>query len=257
MGDFNINYLDRNDHKDEKHFINLLGFDLMISKPTRITETSSTLIDLAITTDKNKISSEIVIPLSLSDHDMIGIVRKRNYQRYEPKTIKCRNFTRYNPDLMNEDLRQADWNLVYDQNDPNKAWEIFKGITSNIFNRHAPLITKRIKGRPCPWLTSNVRAELNDRDAALRRWRRTKDEGDWNIYRRKKNRCTNRIRQARNNYHKELLSENQNNSKKFWSRQKTATEIKRQIKSRRKVTRQWYFGNKCQRQSQYVLQLFC
>ena len=119
--------------------------------------------------------------------------------------------------MMNEDLRQADWNLVYEQNDPNKAWEMFKVLTSNIFNRHAPLITKRINGRPCPWLTSNVRAELNDRDAAQRRWRRTKDEGDWNIYRRKKNRCTNRIRQARNNYYIELLTENQNNSKKFWN----------------------------------------
>ena len=72
-------------------------------------------------------------------------------------------------------------NYEWKTDDPNRAWKFFKAITSNILNRHAPLITKRIKGRPCPWLTSNVRAELNDRNAALRRFRSTKDDGDWNI----------------------------------------------------------------------------
>ena len=70
MGDFNINYLVRNDHKEQKQFLNLQGFDQLISKPTRITDTSTTLIDLTLTNDKSKISHETIIPLSLSDHEI-------------------------------------------------------------------------------------------------------------------------------------------------------------------------------------------
>ena len=118
---------------------------------------------------------------------------------------------------MNNDLQEADWNSVYQCNDVNRSWAYFKKILVETFNRHAPEMSKRIKGRPCPWLTQDIRRELNDRDNALRKARCTKSTDDWNIYRRKRNQCTNHVKQAKNNYHKELLTENQNNTKQFWN----------------------------------------
>ena len=48
----------------------------MITKPTRTTETSSTLIDLIITNRPENITNKDVFANSVADHDMIACSRK-------------------------------------------------------------------------------------------------------------------------------------------------------------------------------------
>ena len=83
-------------------------------------------------------------------------------------------------------------------------------------NRHAPIITKRVKGKHCPWLTTNIKSHMNERDKVLRKARKTKKDSDWSMYKRLKNRCNNLIKQAKSKYHNDLLIENKNNPNKFW-----------------------------------------
>jgi len=56
-GDMNINYLKRADHKDLKDIIDIAGFKQIIQCPTRVNETSSTLIDIILTNNEHKISN--------------------------------------------------------------------------------------------------------------------------------------------------------------------------------------------------------
>ncbi len=46
----------------------------MINKPTRVTLTSSTLLDVAITNDNNNIATHDVVPQVIADHDLIIII---------------------------------------------------------------------------------------------------------------------------------------------------------------------------------------
>ena len=85
------NYLPRN-------FNNLKQ---IIKQATRITHTSSTLIDLLM---KNRPSN-----ISLSNHDMIACNRKINANRFEPRIITCRNYANYNMDKMSEDRSKINW----------------------------------------------------------------------------------------------------------------------------------------------------
>jgi len=71
-GEMNINYLKRDDHKDLKDIIDIAGFKQIILCPTRVNETSSTLIDIILTNNEHKISNSEVFPVSLSDHDCVG-----------------------------------------------------------------------------------------------------------------------------------------------------------------------------------------
>ena len=91
LGDFNVNYKNLHENTEFKTTLTLNGFKQLIKKPTRITQTSSTLIDLILTNRPLTISKTDVIALSLSDHDMIACIRKVNFQKFAPKTIKCRN----------------------------------------------------------------------------------------------------------------------------------------------------------------------
>ena len=217
MGDMNIDYNKRKVNNDTKDIINSYGFKQIIKKPTRITSTSQTTIDVIFTTNKSNISHSDVIPTSISDHDMVGIVRKMNHVKYKPQTIKCRNYSNYDPSSLEKDLCDADWEPLYAMVNVNVAWSFFKEKLQNIYNNHAPLIEKRIKGRPCPWLTSNIKVLINDRDKVLRKARKTNREIDWSHYKSLRNRWTKNIRVAKSNYLKSLLNENANSPRKFWS----------------------------------------
>ena len=120
--------------------------------------------------------------------------------RFQHKTIYCRNFTRYNPDLLCADLRKEKWEHFYRIQDANSAWKYLYDVLLRLFNVHAPLIEKRVKGRPCPWLSADVKAKMNDRDKLLRKARKTNSELDWSKYKRSKNLCTNAVRSAKSKY---------------------------------------------------------
>ena len=92
-----------------------------------------------------------------------------------------------------------------------------RGVLINYFQNHAPIIKKRVKGSFCPWLTEEIKLNMNNRDKLLRKARKSKNDHDWKSYKRLKNTCTNSIRKARNDYHKDLLLEHSQDPKRFWS----------------------------------------
>ena len=88
MGDFNIDY-NVDNKKEFKLIINEFGFKQLVDKATRTTNISSTLIDLIITNFPDNISFVNVFQTSISDHDMVGCVRKVNHIKFPMQTVKC------------------------------------------------------------------------------------------------------------------------------------------------------------------------
>ena len=82
---------------------------------------------------------------------------------------------------------------------------------------YAPLITKKIKGRLCPWLSSEVKSEMNLRDQLLRKACRTNREIDWSSYKRQRNKVNSLVKKCASNYYKDLLQVKASSSDKFWS----------------------------------------
>ena len=221
MGDLNINYLKRDDHHGLKHIFNVQSLKQIVKKPTRVSNESSTMIDLIFTNNESTIAHVDVLPLCLSDHDCVGCVRKINHQKFPPRQITCRNYSRYNPNDFNNDLRSHDWSVMYHMSSVENAWKYFKEVFRNVMDNHAPIIQKRVKGKPCRWLSTEIKELMNRRDKALRKARKTNSETDSAEYKSLKNRCNNKIRVAKNRYQKDLLIENKNNPAKFWQTIKT------------------------------------
>jgi len=216
LGDMNVNFLDKSINKEFKTIVNNNGFKQLIKNPTRVTNTSSTLIDIILSNNEKNIQQTFTAALSLSDHYMICCVRKLNHSRSKPRTVICRNYRNYVPDALKQDLVSSDFEPLYGMNDVNCAWEYLKNILTTNFNKHAPIITKRVKGNLCPWLTPVIKRTMNNRDQMLRKFRKSKSNFDWDTYKRLRNTCTTLIRNARNEYHQNLLAENRNNPRAFW-----------------------------------------
>ena len=75
------NRLKSNDNVEIKRALLINGFTQVVTKPTRITIESSTLIDIIATAKPEFIKTVKVIATSTSDHVMVCCIRKINYQK--------------------------------------------------------------------------------------------------------------------------------------------------------------------------------
>ena len=137
-----------------------------------------------------------------------------------PRKICTQNFAHFDVTGYKEDLKNASWYQVYNITNPNTAWNKFKQILVSIIDKHAPLVEKQVRRRNCPWLTHEIKGNMNDRDYYLRKARRTGREMDWSTYRRLRNQCNRLIRHSKANYMRNTFAENRNNSKSFWKQVK-------------------------------------
>ena len=178
------------------------------------------------TTNASTISAHDVIPTSIADHDMVGYVCKINCIKFNSKTIQCRNYAKYDNVKMCKELKEIDWEALQAYRDVDAAWRFIMDNLTTVFNRHKPFIEKQVKDRFSPWLSSEIGQQMNNRDKALRKARKTNNKTDWNFYKILQNCCTNSIREAKTKCNKNLLAKNSNNLSRFWNIIKEIIPIK-------------------------------
>ena len=81
MGDFNVDNSQLHSHTNPlhvslKHYMSMFGMTQIINTSTRITSTTSTILDLILISDPAKISQCGVLDIGLSDHQIIHCKRK-------------------------------------------------------------------------------------------------------------------------------------------------------------------------------------
>ena len=87
LGDFNGDYSKARPNQSLKSTIASFGLHQQITTPTRIDETTESLIDLVLTNMPHNICKTAVLESCLSDHQLIGAVRKLNSLRFSPSLI--------------------------------------------------------------------------------------------------------------------------------------------------------------------------
>ena len=60
---------------------------------------------------------------------------------------------------------------------------LFNEFILKLFDKHAPVRSKRMKHKLAPWLTDNIHALRSQRDSAYRKWRKSREEADYERYR--------------------------------------------------------------------------
>ena len=69
------------------------------------------------------------------------------HNKHSPETVRCRDFSNYEPNSLRNDLRNESFVTVYAEENPNQAWKCMKSILEKVFDHHAPYISKRVKGK--------------------------------------------------------------------------------------------------------------
>ena len=159
LGDLNCNLLAQNPDANTFDLLNILDiYDLtqLITEPTRITPISKSLIDLCITNYPEKVTFSGVLPLGISDHSLVYIIRKSAHPKTAGKIIKRRNFKHFNEANFLDDLSLLNWDVVLNYDDPNDMWRVWVDMLMGVVNKHAPIRETRIGKKRSPWITPNI-----------------------------------------------------------------------------------------------------
>ena len=236
IGDINVNLLTEALDYEAKIFINILdifGLSQLINKPTRITRSTISLIDLCITNSPDKILNSGVLTLGISDHSLVYMSRKIHYSnKNSNRIIEKRSFRHFNSEEFVNNLSQQKWCDIEKLSDPNEMWHEWKRNFMSCFDKHAPIRKKRIGNKRSPWINNELIKKLQERDLLKKKADKTSDDLTWKKYKKVRNSVNNAIKTAKRNYFTINLDNSKGDVRKTWklinelsSRQYKTTDI--------------------------------
>ena len=95
------------------------------------------------------------------------------------------------------DLGNQNWNDYHITHNPADLWNICYENILRALNPMCPLKKFKIKKFKELWVSNNILEMIKDKDAALKKAKRTKDRNDWVLARRPRNDCVNVVRRAK------------------------------------------------------------
>ena len=217
LGDLNDNILDRQSKLQK--VVNILNFSQMIDNPTRITTTSRTLIDVAITNNKEKVLSADVEACHISDHEMISLIINVSKPKREKEIKTFRSLKDYSKEAFCNIL--LDKKDLFDQilrtDDVNVQEDIFTTNFMSSLDSCAPIVTKTITRPPAPWMTDEIRSEMRCRNSLKERLHLEYNEITDALYKLSKKRVKSMIRIAKSNFHRNKFIMARNSKKDIWN----------------------------------------
>ena len=114
-GDLNSDVLPGSSCPEGRALMDLcVSFNLSqpVTQPTRTTDTSMTLTDFALATNKSLIASCDVIISAVADHCLVAVTLKLKAPKPRPSYSFTRSYKNYNPELFLSDLKCVPFHIV-------------------------------------------------------------------------------------------------------------------------------------------------
>lgn len=166
VGDLNIDLHSQCPQvEDYKNLMNNQGLAPMINSATRVTESSSTLIDHMYVRAPGILLDAAVVDLQITDHRMIAIaIARKPVHRIEPGTI----YHKTDRQIFATLAGQLDWNLPFHTNDVDLVYNAFE--TKLLETMELSKVAKRVPRANCgkPWLSANVKALIQEKYQLIR-----------------------------------------------------------------------------------------
>ena len=165
MGDMNIDLLKFMTHdKTNEYLENIFshGFLPLVTKPTRITSHSATLLDHIYTNKLNTKATSGVIITDVADHfGIISIIRNHSYKNMNntvnQRTTRC--FSEVNVNNFNDLLHTTNFSTVLDANCVNVAYDNFIQLYTQAFETAFPPKSQNIPKKYIKrsmWMTNGL-----------------------------------------------------------------------------------------------------
>ena len=196
--------------------LELFQMNQVITAATRITGNTDSLLDIIATNRPDKVKESGVFHLGISDHSLVYMCLKISLPREKPKIVESRNLKNYNINDFNNHISHLLSNAAWNHTDPDQSWDQFKNIFNYVSDIYAPIKTRKVKSTYAPWLTTEIRCEMNKRDYLKKRAVKSNSKSLHRVYKAKRNEVNKLIRSAKFRYCKDNINLNKHNPKEMW-----------------------------------------
>ena len=221
--DHNLDFLKLDKHKATGEFLDHnLDNNLLpcITRPTRITKSSATLIDnIFINLKLHEDCRTSIITIDLSDHLPCLLTVPDIYTTNKVMRKTSRKFTDNTVSHIISDVTSINWDTKLDVKSSNNAFTEFHNTLTDAINCHAPprTVMVRTKKKPNPWITKGT---INSCQRLRTAYNKTLLPSctaiDLENYKTHRNLLTRLKRRSKMLYYQNLCLDYRNNSKKLW-----------------------------------------
>ena len=218
LDDFNVDYSAKKNPLRRRLDEFAFSFNLtqIISKPTRVTETSKSTIDVILVNNTHKIVQCDVLDSSISDHNVIFCVVKGGVKKLPPKVFEYRSFKSYEKKAFIKDLEQVPWSIIEGVGDIDDTVFLWEKLFRDCADHHAPIKSRRVKGMPTPWVSVRLLELRRDRDFHRRKALSSNSQYHWKMYRKLRNFASWEEKSLKSQYYCKLIEDAKNDSSSMW-----------------------------------------
>ena len=235
LGDFNVNmhqnnrYIVRGDKTISSKFLShdvkiyhqfctMHGLKQLIQSPTRVTCSTSTLIDHILTSAPSYVYQKGVINVGVSDHQLIFCRRKisRIKTGGAHKHLNFRSLKNYTADYYKEALKQIDFPNYENFGDVNEAYSNFFQKLITVIEKIARYKSKRVKGNTQKWFDGEVLEKLNLGNKLFKKFKKSRLYIDKKLYKKSKYDALKLTSSKKQAFSEEKLSETIGKPEELW-----------------------------------------
>ena len=227
LGDYNLNLLNAESHSLTSEFIEMMyshHFFPLISRPTRITQNSATLIDNIFTNNVCDVESSLngILVTDISDHFLVFHINYKYTANDTESYFLTRVYSQKNKQIYKEKMSSLNWNDVVNEYQTQVSFDIFHDKLRAIHDECFPKIKiKKGYSNRKPWLTDSLKKSIKLKNKLYHLSKKipcVRTESHYKSYKTTLNRL---LKKAEKSFYNDLLINNKHNMRKSWSIIKT------------------------------------
>lgn len=227
-GDMNINLLDTKKSNSVDYMTTLASYNFLpyITRPTRITPDSATIIDHIFLKSPNKDLDSSVISGNLfcdiSDHlPNFLLIRQKNNKKnhFDMSRPKIRVYNERNIATFVSKIDEINWEARFNCNDdPDKLCSEFMTVIKQTFESSFPLtVLSRKRSNDKPWVTKGLRESIKHKNKLYRQKIKSNHPSDIYKYKEYKSMLDKCLHKSEIQYYEKILSDKRNSAKGLWN----------------------------------------
>ena len=193
-----------------------------ITKPTRITENSATLIDNIFTNDfKDTLNHyQGILYNDMSDHFPVYHLDKyQETNNSSEKYVWKRKINDKSIENFQTELQNINWDDVLSSHEANSTYSLLHNKLLRIYDKFFPLKRYKVNSYTArlPWLTDALRKSIAHKNDLYRKQKKSNIALEIEHYKKYKNKLSKILRSAERKHYATMIEEHKSDLKKSWS----------------------------------------
>lgn len=218
MGDTNVDFLKPYPQTNVlKSILESFNLKQIVNQPTRITDSSATLIDIICVSNDTTVNKCGTLDLlDMTDHRMVFCEIMDPVNKLPLKTITYRNFKYFDLTKFSQDAQSINWNEIVNIPDMSSKVNYLNDAIITLLNTHAPICTINVRRNKLPYITDTIKYMIQLKNKAYGKFLLSKSKNDYKYYKDLRNYVTLAIKNEKVAYFKYQLNIDKKNPKKLW-----------------------------------------